>query len=186
MEVIFVHSDSASLELQMLARHPIIESGFLKWQHDIQKAVFRMARNEVSPESYATHLLNEKYSTFPYIGFLSTHLHKDEPLCRIVWKICYSNVPDHPITDLDSLDIAVQTKIWKKISKLSKQFDKFVVVFLQRACVDYHKDRVNAPIAQIDCYLTAFEDEYLPKKKKLKDSFDYQETVEEDSECYVI
>ncbi len=85
--------------------------------------------------------------------------------------IVYSNEHGEMIDKLSMFGTELQQLLTQKIQNVSKQGDSVVLIYVIRACINYHGNPNGMSLPELDRYLTAFETNYKKHHKgKLPDS----------------
>lgn len=173
-EVRFLESSQVREELGMLHSHSYMLDGYEEWKVDVTKHPFSMTESDYKSSRYRTHLLSDKVPNFPFSGLYSSHTHKEEKVCRVVWAILYSEVSGHKIDNLYLLNESDQQLVLSQIEEVHKNQNEAVFVYVVRSCVDYHDNPNGISLNDLDSYLTDFEKNYKKHHKgRLPDSVSF-------------
>ena len=173
-EVRFLESSQVREELGMLQSHSYMLDGYEEWKVDVTKHPFSMTESDYKSSRYHTHLLYENVPNFPFSFLYSSHTHKDEKVCRIVWTLLYSDVSGHKVDNLSLLNESTKKLVLSQIEEIHNTHNEAVFVYVVRSCVDYHDNPNGISLNDLDSYLTDFEKNYKKSHKgRLPDSVSF-------------
>lgn len=170
-EVIIAESPFVQNEQTVLEKHPYMLDGYEEWKDDVRNNPYNMLNSEYKHSRYNNHLLYQDSEYFPFVGFMSSHTHKEEKVCRIVWDIVFSEEIGHKKNKLDVLPLETQEVFLQQIKQSKENGNSPVMVYVIHSCIDYHDNHDGMSLNELDSYLTTFENNYKTHHKgRLLDS----------------
>ena len=173
-EIHIIESPQVTEEVKFLQSHPYMLAGYEEWKEDVTNHPFSMTESDYKHSRYLNHLLYDDVPNFPFAGLYSSHTHKEEKVCRIVWTILYSDVSGHKVDNLYMLNESDQQRVLSQIEEIHKKKNEVVFIYVARSCVDYHSNPNGISLNELDSYLKDFERNYKKHHKgRLPDSVSF-------------